>query len=565
MPMTGNDYLAQTFADCGITHFFHVPVIVPGALKAMQARGVTPVMTHGEKAAAYMADGFARASRRVGACGAQAIGATNLAAGLRDAYMARIPVLAITGGSTAENRYRHFYQQIDDMPIYDALTKFNARVESPARLPDLLRTALRAATTGMPQPVHLEIDQLAGAILAGEVGEPMAINPRYARFPADRPAASGTDVSAAVTALLASQRPIIVAGGGVRSSGAEAELLAFARYHRIPIATALNAKGAIVDSDPLAVGVVGEYSRDCANQAVSEADLVFFIGSLTGGLTTRGWAIPAMSTQVIHLDIHAENIGRNYPNTLPLCGDARTVLQQLIDAAPQAIDRRAWLDRVRSLRAQWLQTAAAWEQSDAMPMRPERLCAELSRSLPQNAILVGDTGHAAAWLARHIDVHSPLQTVIRAHGSLGWAFPASIGAKAACPDRPVVSFVGDGAFLYHLQELETAVRYGLNVICVVNNNQSLNQEQDLWVDSTDYDKNWRFEKVDFVKTAEAFGCLGLRVQHPTDFQPAMEQALAAGRPVVIEAITDKWVFSPGAWMPGGKAGAGSFYAPPSAN
>ena len=155
--ITASEYIAEAFESYGVTHFFFVPVSIPAACKEMQKRGIIPVMTHGEKSAAYMADGYARVSHRVGVCGAQTIGGTNLAAGLRDPFMARIPVLAISGGKFTQSRYRFMYQEIDDMPIYESITKFNASVENADRVPDLLYTAFRAATTGMPQPVHLEL------------------------------------------------------------------------------------------------------------------------------------------------------------------------------------------------------------------------------------------------------------------------------------------------------------------------------------------------------------------------------------------------------------------------
>ena len=325
--LTGARFIAEAFKTHGVTHFFYVPVIIPEAVKEMTRMGITPVMTHGEKSAAYMADGFARVSHRVGVCGAQTIGGTNLAAGLRDAFLARMPVLALSGGKLPERRYRFVYQEIDDMPIYQSVTKFNATVENVERLPDLLRTAFRTATSGMPQPVHLELTGMAGDVVNGEIEDALQFDTRYAAFPAVRAPAPAEDVGRVLEALSQAERPIIVAGGGVTASGAQAEVVELARRLSIPVATSLHAKGAILDDDPLAVGIVGEYSRRCANQAVSEADLVFYIGSLTGGLVTRNWSVPPLSARVVHLDINPENLGRNYPDTLGICGDARTVLR----------------------------------------------------------------------------------------------------------------------------------------------------------------------------------------------------------------------------------------------
>ncbi len=548
--LTGARYVAEAFKGYGVTHFFYVPVIIPEAVKAMTRLGITPVMTHGEKAAAYMADGYARVSHRPGVCGAQTIGGTNLAAGLRDAFLARIPVIAISGGKLAERRYRFVYQEIDDMPIYQAITKFNATVERVDRLPDLLATAFRSATSGMPQPVHLELPGQAGEIVNEELEADVAFDTRYAEFPAVRSPAPAADVDRALAALQQAQRPIIVAGGGIASSGAKAELVELARRLQIPVATSLNGKGGILDTDPLSIGVVGEYSRRCANQAVSEADLVFFVGSLTGGLTTRNWSVPPRLVRVVHVDIHAENLGRNYPNTIGVCGDARTVLEQMLAAAKTApaTSRQAWLERVGHLRAEWQASVRDHEASDALPMRPERLCRELSDGLPADAVMVADTGHAGAWLAQNVYATDDKQTFIRAHGSLGWGLPAAIGAKCAAPDRPVVCFTGDGGFFYHFSELETAVRYGINIVVVINNNQSLNQEQRLWKESAEFDKNWRFCPVDFAAAARAFGCHGVRVEDPAQVRHALDEALASGKPAVIDALTDLWVPAAPSWV-----------------
>lgn len=530
--------MAEAFAAYGVTHFFYVPVVMSGVIKEMADLGVTSVMTHGEKAAAYMADGYARVSHKVGVCGAQAIGATNLAAGLRDAYLSRNPVLAISGGMDPESRYRFAYQEIDDMPIFDRLTKFNAMVENSSRLPDLLAQAFRSASSGMPQPVHLELPGLLGGKAMDELEHDLQFDSRFGSFPSYRVAAPSDDIQTALKAIEAAKRPILVAGGGVASSNAAVQLLAFARRHGLPVATSLNAKGMILDSDPLSVGVVGEYSATSANTAVIESDLVIYVGSLTGGLVTRNLAVPPVSANVIHIDINPDNIGRNYPNTVGLCGDAATVLQQLLDAGSQFSVPGDWLARIDVLKQEWRDLVSIQEVSDAVPMRPERLCIEISAALPDDAIVVGDTGHSGAWMAQNMPTTSTNQRMIRAHGSLGWAVPASIGAKAAAPDRPVICFAGDGGFFYHMAELETAVRHNFNVIFVVNNNASLNQESFIWEGSDRWDKHWKFAPVSFEHIAKAFGTGFVRVEKPSDMADAMQTALAANKPFIIEAVTD---------------------------
>jgi acetolactate synthase-1/2/3 large subunit len=549
-------YLAETLRAYRVSHFFHVPVIVPAAMREMTDLGATQaIMTHSEKAAAYMADGYARAAGRPGVCGAQTIGATNLAAGLRDAFMARIPVIALTGGKRLATQYRGQYQEIDDMPIFGALTKFNATVWVPERLPDLLAQAFRAATSGMPSPVHLELSGVMGEVATGgEIDAALEFDTRFASFPALRPSAPDGDVVAAARAIERAERPVVVAGGGVRSSGAAGELVELAERLSIPVATSLNAKGLMPEDHELSLGTVGEYSTDAANRAVSESDLVFYVGSQTGGLTTRNWTIPRADAKVIHLDIEPQNIGRNYPSTVGLCGDARTVLRQLLGVVGAHPQRAGWLQQCSRFKTEWLARIADAEASDAVPIAPQRLCHDLSIALPEDAILVTDTGHAAAWLAQNVRAAGRDRTFMRAHGSLGWSFPAAIGAKCAAPERPVVCFTGDGGLYYHVSELETALRYRLNVVVVVNDNASLSQERELWDERDDLEHHWRMRPTDFAAAAEAFGCFGVRVDRPDELRPALAAALAAERPAVVDVRTDDSIAALPSWSPAGSVG-----------
>lgn len=555
MNLPADRFLAEALSEAGVTHYFHVPVSIPGALKHMPESGITPVMAHGEKAAAYMADGYARVCGRVGVCGSQTIGGTNLAAGLRDAYLARVPVLAITGGKLPESEYRGQYQEIDDMPVYQVLTKYNAIVWSPDRLPDLLSSAFRAATTGTPQPVHLEFSGIGGErAITGEVdADPVHLRDA-ARFPRSRPPADPEQIARAVDAFRSSRRPVVVAGGGARFSQAGAELARLVELLDAPFALSLNARGIVDEDSARYLGVPGEYSAESANIAISEADLVVFVGSQAGGLVTRTWSVPPRGASVVHIDIDPNVVGRNYLSAIGVVGDARTVLRQILDVLPQAAPRPQWRDRVAELRSEWTSRVSGAESSTQTPILPQHLVRELSRVLPDDAILVGDTGHAGAWVAQNARLSSPGQTLIRAHGSLGWSFPAALGAKAAAPERPVVCFSGDGGFYYHLGELETAVRYGLDVVVVVNNNSAYNQERGLWGDDPRHDKNWKLETADFARVAEGFGCAGRRIDAADEIAPSIEWALRQGRPVVLDVRTDIGAVSVPSWSVAGLGG-----------
>jgi acetolactate synthase I/II/III large subunit len=558
--MTGARYFAQAMQGYGVSHVFFVPAFMLKSFAEMEDMPIARIMTHGEKAAAYMADGYARASGKPGICMAQMIGASNLAAGLRDAHLAGSPVIAITGGPTPQSRHRHAYQEVDDIAQFDCLTKFNGTVDAVNRMPDLLRQAFRAATSGAPGPVHLRIQSHLGQMTEVEAELDELFEARYSKTPAFRPPAEEADLNAAMKALLGAARPIIVAGGGVMKSGAQSELQAFAEALGIPVATALNSKSALIDTHPLNVGVPGAYSRDCANKALHEADLVFFIGSHTGGQVTNNWMFPKPGTPVIQLDIDPQELGRNYPNRVSILGDAKAALGRLRALVPdgKAGDYRAWVARAQELVREWREEHEPKASSSAVPVRPERVCRDISRVLPDNGVVVSDTGHSGIWTSRYIELRSSDQRYFRTAGSLGWGFPAAMGVKCALPDRPVVCFTGDGGFYYHIGELETAKRHGINTVIVVNNNSSLNQE--IRLNDTAYggkqrgrsEEMWRFPELDFARIAESFGCAGIRVEQPGDLAPALESAIAMKRPVVVDVKTDMYAIADHPWTATGR-------------
>jgi acetolactate synthase I/II/III large subunit len=557
--MSGSRLFAEMMKGYEVSHVFFVPAFMLKALAEMEDMPIRRVMVHGEKAAAYMADGYARASGKPGVCMAQAIGASNLAAGLRDGFMAGAPMIAITGGPTPQSRHRNTYQEVEDISQFDAVTKFNAQIDSVARMSDLIRQAFRVATTGAPGPVHLRVQSHLGQMTEAEGEFDVLIEQQFKQVPAFRPEPDMQAVKAALVALMAAKRPVIVAGGGVVRSGAQRELVALAERLSIPVATSLNAKAAVEDGHPLALGVPGSYSRDCANRALAESDLVFFIGSHTGSQVTNNWMFPAIGTPVIQLDIEPQELGRNYPNTVSILGDAKLSLHRMLEAAPPGAPQGAagWAQHVRQLVAEWRDSHAPFRNSDAAPMRPERICRDISDALPSDGVVVSDTGHAGIWTARAIELCHAGQGYFRTGGSLGWSFPAALGVKCALPDRPVVCFNGDGGFYYHIAELETARRHNINAVIVVNNNSALNQE--IRLNDAAYGGKqrghsgdmWRFPDIDFARVAESFGCVGMRVEHPDALGDALVKAIALDRPVVIDAVSDMYAIAEKPWTPSG--------------
>ncbi len=554
--MTGARYLAETLKGYGVSHVFFMPYIMPEAMHEFDKVGIKRVMAHSEKGAAYMADGYARTARRPGVVMCQSVGALNLAAALQDPYLACSPVVAITGRETEDHLHRWAYQEVDHIEPFNAVTKFNATAAELKNFPRYLRQAFRAATSGTPGPVHLDIVNLGGGILANSTAElEVIVEEQFSRVPPFRPTPEVASVREALRLLAGAKKPVIVAGGGVTTSGAGAELVELAEKLNIPVATSLNAKETVPAYHPLNVGCCGHYSRACANQTVAGADLVFFIGSHTGGQVTYFWRIPREGTKVIQLDVNPVELGRSYPIAVGLQGDAKASLRMMIDEATAATggEREKWVKQAQAFVKAWRDEVTPNAESDKVPMRPERLCKELTDNLPDDAVLVSDTGHSGIWTATMVELKSPNQSYIRCAGSLGWGIPAAMGAKCAVPDRPVILFAGDGAVWYHLTELDAALRWGINTVTVINNNHSLNQEQGgvekaYGGRSEESDSMWILREVDFAKIAESIGCLGIRVTKPGEFAGALDRAVNAGRPAVIDVKTDIEGISPPVWV-----------------
>ncbi len=279
---------------------------------------------------------------------------------------------------------------------------------------------------------------------------------------------------------------------------------------------------------------------------------MFYVGSQTGSQVSARWRVPKPGTPVIQLDINPAELGRHYPNRVSLWGDAKLGLKSLIEAsdAGSAGRRRAWIDQIQTLAREWRETLAPQAESTAVPIRPERICRELSRHLPADTLVVSETGHAGMWTGAMLDLSHAGSSYIRAAGSLGWGLPAALGAKLAAPERPVILFSGDGGFWYHLAELETAVRWNIDAVFLVNNNRSLNMEIDIYKAAyggqleRNHAELWQFLDVSLAAVAETMGAKGICVEKPGEIAGALEQGFAARRPCLIEVKSDIEAIAP---------------------
>jgi acetolactate synthase-1/2/3 large subunit len=535
---------------------FFMDAILRRALAEMDEMGIKRILGHSEKAVAYMADGYARVSGKPAICMAQSVGAANLASGMQDPYLGHSPVIAITGRHVASMQYRNAYQEVAHEPLYAAVTKWQGRIDTLDQIPHLMRQAFREATTGTPRPVHLDMAGFTGDAVTPLEGEfDIAADEAHMVYPAFRPYPDPSAIRRAVAAIKASARPVIIADRGAEISGARDTLAKLAERIQAPVVATLDAKSIMLEDHPLFRGTQGLYGRSCANHVIAEADLVIFAGSNTSDHTTANYKMPKPGTPIIHIDLDPVEIGRNYSNTIGIHSDVRAGLEALADSAAAA-KRDEWLAKTKKFVDEWRAEADKARASDKVPMRPERICGELTELLPKNAILIADTGYAALWSGTLVYQRHATQSYFRAAGSLGWSFPASLGAKCAAPDRPVFCFCGDGGFFYHLPELETARRRKIKTVTIVNNNHCLAQGlRNLNIayeghDQTNKGECYEFLETDFAKITQSFGCFGVTVEKPQEFRKAFEAAMASELPAVIDVKTEFAALAPMAWVPG---------------
>jgi acetolactate synthase I/II/III large subunit len=557
--MNGAEWLARALAGTGMSHVFFVESVMRRTLLQLSDLGVKPVLAHSEKAAAYMADGYARVAGRPSICMAQSVGAANLASGLQDAWLGRSPVIALTGHKEPSFQHRNSYQEIPHAPLFSAVTKFSTPVLSTSELPRLLRHAWRAALADTARPTHLDFNGLQGDVIElGQTAEPPVLETEARAIPVHRPLAEERDITRIAALLKGAGRVALVAGDGAATSRAGPEVLALAEALGAPVATTLGARGIIPTRHRLSAGVAGSYSAPPANRIVHSAELVVFIGCDTGDQVTLNWTVPAYETQIVQIEADPLEIGRSYPNTTGIVGDPKATVARLVEIVGRSMSAPArdtdFADEAARIVADWRDSMAPLIEKNTTPIAVERLCAEVTRALPADGILVADTGYSGIWTGTMIELNGAGQTYLRAAGSLGWSFPASLGAKCAAGDRKVVCFTGDGGFYYHLAELESARRAGIAVTLVVNNNSGFGQNL-TGVHRIAGNRPGRGEELirfgptDFTAVARSFGLSGIRVERPGEIAPALREALAADETFVVDVVTDLEPRAPAPWAP----------------
>lgn len=564
--MRGARAIVETLKAHGTEYLFGVPgSTIPLFAEFAGRDDVKVILTRDERGAACMADGYARISHKPAVCTAiEGPGTTNLLTGIGEAWMSSIPVIAITAARTptesAKNPIMFCRGRVyDTYEVLRPYTKWGIQVHHPARVSELITRAYAIATTGRPGPVQVELYPDA---MYQEWDIEIEAEEQYKTWPAQRVWPNPDRLKEAAALLVKANKPVIISGGGVVHSGAWPELIELAEYLSIPVATSLFGKGSIPEKHPLAVGVCGIHSRLSANQTVEDADLALFVGSNTDMHTTNKWTSPEPGkVTVIHIDLDPEEIGRNYPTAVGIVSDAKPALAGLLEEVRKLVPERRYLkevfEKVEQRVSAWRAKIRLDQLSDATPIKPQRLMYEISEFLREDAIVLGDLSFSSIWVDVHYDapVSGPNITYARGFDLLGWGLPASLGAQLAAPGRQVLSLIGDGSLGYCVGELETAARYNIPAVQVVLNNSTLGYEKFLIKyynepgKITEEQPGCDYGDVDWAAVARGFGCVGIRVEHPSEIRPALEEAFASGRPALIDVRIDPDVIPPSTFFP----------------
>jgi len=500
--------------------------------------GMQHILTRDERSAAYMADGYARVTGRVGVCeGPSGGGATYLLPGIVEANESSIPVLGITTDIATTSRGRYALTELDQEALYRPLTKRTEVIERADKLPEAVRRAFRAMTTGRPGAAHLG---LPFDVQNGQVaGESVWADAELGRFPAFRTSPEKNSIESAAIALLGARMPMFVCGGGVVIANAEEELAALATLLGAPVATTVSGQGSLAEDHPLCLGVVGSNGGTLpTREALSQADLVVFVGCRAGSVTTERWRTPAQGTRVIHIDADPMVIGANYQTEVAIPADAKLALQGLLDEL-KMVQQKDGAALVSAAKEKKFSEFRALAVKNDVPILPERIVATLQEILPRDATLVCDPGTPCPYFSAYYEFREAGRHFIsnRAHGALGYSMAAAVGAHFGRPQTKTVSIMGDGSFGFTAGELETIVRLKVPLLMIVISNSTYG-----WIKAGQKSGfGGRYFSVDFSRTdharvAEAFGVKAWRVERPEDLRTALAAAAEHGGPALVDIV-----------------------------
>ncbi|WP_406536655.1 acetolactate synthase large subunit [Methanobrevibacter sp.] len=536
--MRGGEAIIESLKNMGVKTIFGYPggQTIP-FYDMLYDADMDHILVRHEQCAAHAADGYARASGKVGVCVATSgPGATNLVTGIATAYMDSSPIIAITGQVPTHLIGNDAFQEADIIGITMPIVKHSYQPKDPDLIPSMIKSSFEIAASGRPGPILIDVPKEV------QEGELTKFDDSLIATPGYNPTTKGNirQIKKARDLIKQAKRPIILAGAGVIISNACCELKKLADTINAPVMTSLLGKGAIDETDDLALGMLGMHGRKVSNDSVNEADLLIAIGVRFSDRTTGRLDSFVPDTKVIHIDIDPAEIGKNVPVDLPIVGDARNVLaslNKLLDGYNASDDVNKWTDMIKQRKRDLLPRVTY----DDVPLKPQSVIKEIAEVLTPESILTTDVGQNQMWAAHFYDTQKPRKFISSGGlGTMGFGFPSAIGAKVACPDDPVVSINGDGGFLMVCQELATVREYDIPVIAVVLENRTLGmvyQWQSLLYDNR-HSQTLIGNSPDFVKLAESFGVNAVRVTKPGETKEALAKAIKDNEPILLNVVID---------------------------
>ncbi len=539
--MKGAEAIIKSLEAEGVKHIFGVP---GGAIMEVydvlyDNKNIRHILMRHEQCAAHAAEGYARVSGQVGVCMATSgPGATNLVTGITDAHSDSVPIVALTGQVAVSLIGNDAFQEADIVGITMPVTKHNFQITNPDDIPNSIKAAFKVASTRRQGPVLIDLPKdIQQAQLTKKFHYPADVE-----LPGYKVVKSGghpQQLNEVAKVLMNAERPVILAGGGVISSNASKELFTISESIGIPVSTTLMGKGCFPEDHPFALGMVGMHGRKAANQMISESDVLFAIGVRFSDRVTANVKYFAPNAKIVHADIDPSEIGKNLRVDIPIVGDAKLILQNLIRITEKlkGTEKTAWDQKLREFKKIY----APFYDYDDVPIKQQRVMKEINRIIDNRTIITTEVGQCQMWSAHYLNIKNP-RTFISSGGlgTMGFGFPAAIGAKVAKPNFKVIDIGSEGSFLMTGQDLATCVVENIPVVVVLLDNRYLGmvkQWQDLFYGKR-RSHTYLGEVPDFVKYAEAFGAQGIRIDRPDEIKPAIKEALDSGKPYIVDIPVD---------------------------
>lgn len=529
--MRGSKALLELLEQQGVDVMFGIPggTTMP-VYDDLLDSNIRHVLVRHEQCAAHMADGYARATGRIGVCiSTSGPGATNLVTGVATAYIDSSPILVITGQVPTAVIGNQAFQEADTFGLMMPVTKHNYRILDPEDLPEAVIRGMAIATTGRYGPVHIDLPK---DVMMQEVPDEMI----RMKYPVDPHPEDLSELPAAIKLLKTAERPLIMVGGGCVWAGAHREIVKLAERLKAPITTTLMGKSVVPETHPLSLGLIGMHGREGARRAYLECDVILAVGTRFSD-RTKGKDDIAEETKIVHVDIDPSEAGKSPQTEVRLVGDAKKALNAIIQKLGDPNGETAWSRRIQEIR----EFCDCNIDLTEMPIKPQKIIHEINEILPENAMVTTEVGQNQMWAAHLLRVKSPRQFISSGGlGTMGFGFPAALGVKVAYPDRPVIDIAGDGSFQMVIQELATAVSEDLPVMVVIMNNGWLGMVKQ-WQKLFNHERYSGTElrnNPDFVKVAEGYGAEGVRVERPSELREALERGLKSDVPFVVDVVTD---------------------------